>query len=161
MILVDTDFPNQCLLWTLLDLLLKAVLWHQPNQWQALCKTIAILSLSDLTRSLQSSITLKLNRHHTMHLLLEYQSVSDSALLITYRQCCGILRLPTSHPRLLAPALSLLSPQVHSLDLWGWVVYNFRAFLQGSQAETQTGSEQVRKTQQTTWLHGLILRTRK
>lgn len=168
MILVNTDFPNQCLFWTLLDLLLKAVLWHQPisalasaHQWQTLCKTIAILSLSDLTRSLQSSITLKLNRHHTMHLLLEHQSVSDSALLITYCRCFGIVWLPTSHPRLQAPALSVLSPQVYSLDFWDWVVYIFRAFLQGSQAEMHTGSDQVRKTQQTRWLHKLILKTRK
>lgn len=145
----------------LLDLLLKAVLWHQPTSGRHYVRQLPFLSLSDLTRSLQSSITLKLNGHHAIHLLLEHQSVSDSALLITYRQCCGFIWLPTSHLHLQAPALSLLSPQVHSLDLWSWAVYNFRAFLEGSHAETHTGSEQVRKTQQTTWLHGLILRTRK
>lgn len=75
--------------------------------------------------------------------------------------CCGIMWLPTPHPHLHTPALSHLSPQVHSLNLWSWPMQNFRVFLQSPQAEMHTGSEQVRLIPQTMWLSRLILRNRK
>lgn len=110
--------------WTLLSQITECCWTSHVRLCSAVSPSLADIIL-DNCHSIPSHLVYSLSHSQVQQMPCSApaQPVSGPSLPITYVVVgsCGCLRPPHLH----TPALSHLSPQVHSLNLWSWPVQNF------------------------------------